>query len=200
MNVKNIQQQMVCATGASPSIKHRTSSISPTGFTLLELILVMVILSTVLALSGPSLRGFFASRKTQDAAAQILALTQLAQTWAVNDGNPVRLSFDDKEQSYWLTVQKGGTYERLETEVGQMFFLPPGTEFDLDDLDVPAEESGESGESGETFITFTPQSIVTPGIIRLIDRRGYVVKIISLSSTEAFFIEVLSQEESQREN
>ena len=80
-----------------------------------------------------------------------------------------------------------------------MFFLPLGTEFNLDDLEVPATEQGQSRESGETFITFTPQSTVTPGIIRLVDRRGYVVKIVCPSATEPFYIEVLSQEESLRE-
>jgi Tfp pilus assembly protein FimT len=54
--------------------------------TLLELILVMVILSTVLAMAAPSLRGFFASRRTQDTAAQILALTQLARSQAICEG------------------------------------------------------------------------------------------------------------------
>ena len=187
--------RLAFARGASPIINNQLSIINVRkhAFTLLELILVMVILSTVLALSGPSLRGFFASRKTQDAAAQILALTQLARTWAVSDGNPVRLNFDDKEQSYWLTVQKGGTYERLKTEMGQMFFLPPGTEFDLDDLENQEEDGGNP------FVTFSPQSVVTAGTIRLIDRRGYVVKIVCLSPTEGFSIEVLTQEESQRE-
>src|SRR3972149_3661562 len=67
------------------------------GFTLLELILVMVILSTVLAMAAPSLRGFFASRQIQDAAAQILALTQFARSQAVSEGTTYRLNFDPDE-------------------------------------------------------------------------------------------------------
>ena len=41
------------------------------GFTLIELILVMVILCTVLGMAGPSLRGFFSQRQVEDAAASI---------------------------------------------------------------------------------------------------------------------------------
>jgi type II secretion system protein H len=189
-NIKRTTLLKARAVSASPSIKHRVSNVTPHGFTLLELILVMVILATVLALAGPSLRGFFASRKTQDAAAQILALTQLAQSWAVSDGNPVRLNFNDKEGSYWLTVQQGATFERLETEFGRVFFLPEGTEMEFEDL----EEDG-----GETYITFSPQSIMSAGTVRLIDRRGQVVKLVCRTPTESYAIEVLSKHESAQE-
>ena len=57
------------------------------GMTLLELILVMLILSTVLAMAAPSLRGFFTSRRIDDAAAQILALTQFARSQADQRGD-----------------------------------------------------------------------------------------------------------------
>ena len=78
------------------------------GFTLLELILVMVILSTVLAMAAPSLRGFFASRKTHDTAAQILALTQFARSQAISEGIVYRLNFDTRQRTYWLTAQQAG--------------------------------------------------------------------------------------------
>ncbi len=163
--------------------------IKPYGFTLLELILVMLILSTVLALAGPSLRGFFASRKTQDAAAQILALTQWARSRAISDGDTVRLNFDERENSYWLTIQRGGDYERLKTEIGRTFFLPQGTEFKWDGI----EENGD-----EAHIAFDPQATVTAGTVQLIDRRGYVVQLVCESPTETYVIEVLNEDESRR--
>ena len=67
-------------------ITRRTHHGKVRGFTLLELILVMVILSTVLAMAAPSLSGFFGSRQTHDTAAQILALTQLARSQAISEG------------------------------------------------------------------------------------------------------------------
>jgi prepilin-type N-terminal cleavage/methylation domain-containing protein len=176
-------------TAQLPITNNPSRKVNHQGFTLLELILVMVILSTVLALAGPSLRGFFASRKTQDAAAQILALTQLSRSWAVSDGNPVRLNFDDKEGSYWLTVQQGGSYERLLTEFGRTFFLPQGVTLQLEDL----EEDGDA-----VFIAFDPRSTITAGTIRLTDRRGYVVKIVCPAPTESFTIEVLNKDDSKR--
>lgn len=147
--------------------------------TLLELILVMVILSTVLALGAPSLRGFFASRRTDDTASQILALTRLARSQAICEGIIYRLNFDTHERTYWLTAQHAGTYKELETGLGQVFTLPKDVEIEL----VGAEE-----EDNDTFLAFTPHGTVTPGTVRLIDRRGRAVEVTCPTATESFSI------------
>jgi len=149
------------------------------GFTLLELILVMVILSTVLAMAAPSLRGFFGSRKTHDTAAQILALTQFARSQAICEGIIYRLNFDTRKRTYWLTAQKSGTFEKLETEVGRVFSLPK---------DIVMELKGVDEEDDKMFLSFTPQGTVTAGTIRLIDRRGLVLEVTCPTVTELFSI------------
>ena len=151
------------------------------GFTLLELILVMVILSTVLAMAAPSLRGFFASRQIQDAAAQILALTQFARSQAVSEGTTYRLNFDedDEQPTYWLTANQSGAFEQLGVEFGRVFELPKDTELQLENV----EQDG-----AESYIAFEPQGIVTPATIRLIDRRGNIVKLYCPAATESFSI------------
>ena len=148
-------------------------------FTLLELILVMVILSTLLAMAAPSLRGFFASRKTHDTAAQILALTQFARSQAISEGIVYRLSFDTLERTYWLTAQEVGVFEKLGTEFGQVFTLPKDIVMELEELDE---------EDGETFLKFSPQGTVTAGTVRLIDRAGRALEITSPTVTESFAI------------
>jgi prepilin-type N-terminal cleavage/methylation domain-containing protein len=149
------------------------------GFTLLELILVMVILSTVLAMAGPSLRGFFASRKTHDTAAQILALTQFARSQAISEGIVYRLNFDTRERTYWLTSQQAGIYEELKTEFGQVFELPKDIVMELEELDE---------DEAITFLKFTPQGTVTAGTVRLIDRAGRALEVTSPTVTESFSI------------
>ena len=69
------------------------------GLTLLELVLVMVIICTILAMAAPSLRGFFTSRETSDAAAQIVALTHLARSQAITEGRVYRLNLDVPDNS-----------------------------------------------------------------------------------------------------
>jgi general secretion pathway protein H len=149
------------------------------GFTLLELIMVMVILSTVLAMAAPSLSGFFGSRQTHDTAAQILALTQLARSKAISEGIIYRLNFDATERKYWLTAQQAGTFEELETGLGQVFTLPKDMVMELDDVDE---------QDMEMFLQFTPQGTVTAGTVRLIDRRGLALEITCPTVTESFSI------------
>jgi type II secretion system protein H len=149
------------------------------GFTLLELILVMVILSTVLAMAAPSLRGFFGSRKTHDEAARLLALTQFARSQAISEGIIYRLNFDTTERTYWLTSQRAGVFEELETEFGYVFTFP-------NDITVELEEVEKDDD--EMFLAFTPQGTVTAGTIRLIDRRGLVLEITCPTVTELFSI------------
>lgn len=147
--------------------------------TLLELILVMVILSTVLAMAAPSLRGFFASRRGDDAAAQILALTQFARSQAISEGIIYRLNFDVQEHICWLTALKAGTYERLETGFGKAYTIPQDLVIELEDIEQ---------EDQEVYLAFTPYGTVTPATVRLIDRRGRALEITCPTATESFSI------------
>jgi len=149
------------------------------GLTLLELILVMVILSTVLAMAAPSLRGFFASRRGDDAAAQILALTQFARSQAISEGLVYRLNFDTRERTCWLTVQKAGTFERLETSFGKVYTVPKDHVIVLENI---------AQKDREVYVEFTPYGTVTPALIRLIDRRGRALEIACPTVTESFSI------------
>jgi type II secretion system protein H len=149
------------------------------GFTLLELILVMVILSTVLAMAAPSLSGFFASRRSDDTAAQILALTQLARSQAISEGIIYRLNFDTQERTYWLTAQQAGAYEKLKTGFGRVFTLPK---------DVTMELEGVEEKDRDMFIAFTPHGTATAGTVRLIDRGGRALEVTCPTVTESFSI------------
>ena len=163
----------------SKALKERAKQMQPNGFTLLELILVMVILSTVLALAAPSLRGFFASRQTHDAAAQMLSLIQLAGSQAVSQGTTYRLNFDPAAGTYWLTSRQGGSFEELGDEFGRRFSLPKDTTVEL---------TGAGRDTEGDYISFTPQGTCMPATITLIDRRGEKVQLVCPSATESFSI------------
>jgi len=96
------------------------------GFTLFELILVMLIVSVLAAISAPSLRGFLAGRKTSNTAAQVLALGQYARTQAINSGVVYRLNVDASAGTYWISVQSGTDYVSLRSEFGRPFQVPDG--------------------------------------------------------------------------
>lgn len=151
------------------------------GFTLLELVLVMMIMCTVLALAAPSLRGFFASHQTQDAAACIVALAGFARSQAIAEGCVYRFNFDGDEGTYWLTVQREGGFEPLKTEFGRTFHLPEGTQLDF-------EARGGSRES--TYVDFFPTGRTEPAAIRLTGRQGDTELVACLSATEQFRVTV----------
>lgn len=157
--------------------KHGTRA----GFTLLELTLVMVILTIVLAIAGPSLRGFFASRKAKDTAAQILAFTQYARSEAVCQGIVYRLNFDLDQRLLWLTAWQSGDFRRLKTEFGKTFELPK-------DLDIELINLEEDKETHDIFLKFTPQGTTTPGTVRLMDASDRAIEVMCPTMTEPFVI------------
>jgi len=149
------------------------------GMTLLELILVLLILSTVLAMAAPSLRGFFASRRIDDAAVQILALTKLARSQAISDGVVYRLNFDTRDRTYWLSAQKAGVFESLDTEMGRVYTLAKDIKLELEDIEQKDQE---------VFLAFTPHGTMTAGTVRLIDQSGRTLELTCPSVTESFSI------------
>lgn len=80
---------------------------SARAFTLIELMLVMAMLLIVLAVSFPSLRGFFRGRNLDNEARRFLSLTRYAQNRAVSEGYPMVLWIDVKEGTYGMQAQTG---------------------------------------------------------------------------------------------
>ena len=80
---------------------------SARAFTLIELMLVMAMLLIVLAVSFPSLRGFFRGRNLDSEARRFLSLTRYAQNRAVSEGYPMVLWIDVKEGTYGMQAQTG---------------------------------------------------------------------------------------------
>lgn len=74
------------------------------GFTLIELILVMAVLSIVLAVSAPALSQFFKSRGLESEVRRFVALTRHAQSRAVTEGVPMLLWLEPKQRLYGLNA------------------------------------------------------------------------------------------------
>ena len=158
------------------------------GFTLLELIVVLVVISIVLAISSPSLRGFFASRQTADAAAKILALTKWARSEAVCHGRVCRLNFDAGSGTFWLTVQDSGRFVELGSEMGQHFQAPEGAVISLRD---------GADEAAVSYIQFYPNGRSDALSVQITGRGGEVFQVACPSAAEAFRVISPSEAQSQ---
>jgi len=147
------------------------------GFTLLELILVLTVISVVLALSVPSLRGFFASRQTADAAGMVLSLTKYARSQAVAQGQMYRLNINPQSNTCWLTAQLGGAFVSLDCEMGRRFRFPEGADVSLE-LDSP--------DPNRTYLQFRPNGRNEVASVVIKGRQGEVFLVDCPSATEPF--------------
>ena len=148
------------------------------GFTLFELVLVMLLLTVVMALAAPSLRGFIIGRKGTDAAAQIIAVARYAREQAISTGATYRLNVDVSLGTYWLTAQHGSSFHELGNEFGRQFQLPEGTTVRW----VP--EAAGVDES----IRFFSDGRTEAAALQLIDQAGQVFEIGCRSETEPLTI------------
>jgi type II secretion system protein H len=133
----------------------------PAGFTLIELILVMTLLTVASALVLPNLASFFRGRTLDQEARRLLSLTHYAQSRAVAEGVPIELWFDATTARYGATISAGFSTDD-----------PRAVAYDLDadiSLSLVTEAQPEPYELTETFestpdrfVVFLPDGLVQP--------------------------------------
>jgi len=132
------------------------------GFTLIELIAVMAVLATVLALAAPTLSGFIRGRALQEEARRFLALSRYGRSQAVSCSVPMELWIDPESGDYGLSPVAG--YE-LEDDKPIEWSLKDGLSFEMDPQAVRSE--------GRAAIVFQPDGSIAPDSLdRLTIRRG----------------------------
>ena len=84
-------------------------SVANGGFTLVELIVVMVLLLIVASMVAPRMSSFFRGRALSSEARRMLSLIHHAQSRAVAEGVPVLLWIDSAHSTYGIAVQPSHT-------------------------------------------------------------------------------------------
>ena len=134
----------------------------------------MVIIAVVLAMVAPSLSNFSAGRDADFAASQLVAVARWAREQSISEGRVYRLNFDATSQSYFVTAQFGGTFQRPQVEFGQVFTAPDGVTMSWD-----APRDGALA-----VIDFHPSGRCQPARVQVLSRDGQVTTIAALSATE----------------
>lgn len=165
----------------SEALRARAVRHAASGFTLIELILVMALLVVAVSLVSPHLSGFARGRALNSEAKQILALMHEGQSRAISAGVPMVLWFDTDKHKYGL-----------EEEPGYVDNDPNAVEFDLDEnlkIEVPdfdstattlTSTSVDTKRQGLPQITFLSDGTVaegSPGTVRLVDTAGPSVSL-----------------------
>ena len=156
---------------------------SSCGFTLLELVLVMLIVTLLAGLAAPSLHNFIIGRNNANAVTQVLAVGQYARTRAAGTGVVYRLNLDPLTHVYWLTKLKGTAYVELGEEFGRHFALP-----DKMTAQWVPQQSGN-----QNCIDFYPDGRVDAATLRLVDSSGKMTELGCRSESEPLSILVQDQ-------
>lgn len=107
---------------------YRKNNNAEAAFTLVELILVMVVLCTILALVAPTLSHSFRQRNLEQEATRLLALTEYGRDEAVSQGVPALVWIDPAGGSFGVEAAPGYT----DTSIRQKnFTLPENLHFDV---------------------------------------------------------------------
>ncbi len=129
-------------------------------FTLLELILVMIIICTMLAMAAPNLRGFFSSRQLKNIAEQMSILCRYADDRATMETITHRLYIDTNDNKYWLTAMQQGQYLMLEGKLGEKFNIPEDVRLTFNNIRT---------DNGLYYIEFLPDRLTGENSIILED-------------------------------
>ncbi len=97
------------------------------------------------------------SRKTSDAAAQIVAFAKHGRNRAISEGRTYRLNVDEQSGQYWLETQESGNFVSPGTSLGNRYTLPLGTTARWGDADwaansIPGGTSPGSQASGNASV------------------------------------------------
>jgi len=122
------------------------------GFSLVELMFVLLLLGLILSLTFPNFRQFVGVRGTKGAVMGLIGSLRYAQSQAATTKRRHQLNVDIKENAFWITLEgPPGEFFRDPTSHGQPAFLPKGLIF----LDVQHPEKGKIRE-GTVTVDFFP--------------------------------------------
>jgi prepilin-type N-terminal cleavage/methylation domain-containing protein len=163
-------------TGSDPS-----RSRSQAGFTLLELLVVMLILSVLVGVSVPQFRGTFRHLQLQVVASEVATLLTYAGRRAVARGEVLRVHFDVEGRRYWLVMAPQGspaeTSETISGKFGRVASVPASISLAPSTRNVTFYPDGRADRfelviSDDSSRSFRLATDVRTGRVKLVESDG----------------------------
>jgi prepilin-type N-terminal cleavage/methylation domain-containing protein len=151
------------------------------GFTLLELLVVLGILSVLVGVSVPQFRGTFRHLQLQVVASDVATLLTYAGRRAVATGEVLRVHFDVEGRRYWLVTAPRGsaeeTFERVSGKFGRVSFVPASVSFAPSIRDVTFYPDGRADRfelviSDDGPLGYRLATNVRTGRVKLVESHG----------------------------
>ena len=138
------------------------------GFTLIELVLVIFLISILVALSTPLFKRTFTNLELKNASFNIAKIISYAREMAIVERANYRVNFDFEEGKIWITKLDPPDYKRIGGRYGRPFPFPDG---------VTVEAESEE-------ITFYPDGRSDRAEISITDKngKGYLLRIRGFDS------------------
>jgi prepilin-type N-terminal cleavage/methylation domain-containing protein len=152
-----------------------TGSRGNSGFTFLELAIVLVLLGLVLFLAVPRLQDFASGGKLEKAARKMVAVIRHARGLAAGTGMPHLLNLDIEKGRYWISMEtsKEGPFAEDKGEALEQHKLPSPIKF----KDVETLGKGPV-VNGIVSIHFWANGLVETSLIHLRDDQDRNVTLI----------------------
>ena len=138
-----------------------TGKLNKQGFTLVELLLVIVLIGVVLVLAVPSMRDTLTGDKLQKASRQLIGMERKLRGEAVRDQIDYILCLDLPNSAYWI-VTSDMTPEKQDAIKKHPLHLPS----DVVIQDIVGENNHKKSD-GEVRIKFGKNNICSPAVIHL---------------------------------
>jgi prepilin-type N-terminal cleavage/methylation domain-containing protein len=158
-------------------MRHRSA-----GFTLLEIMVVIIIIGTIMAIAIPRLNDMF-EVNLKSTIRKLAGAIQFCFNESVIKQTPLRLNFDLATGEYWLSYLsvngQTGEFVDMPNEMLDRQQLPSGVF--IKDLITP--HSQEKRTEGVDFISFFPTGFAEKAVLHLASRDGRVWTLVVKSMT-----------------
>ena len=123
------------------------------GFTLMELVLVLVVIAICAAISAPNLRGFARGRTLPNTATALMTTARWCRVQALSDGVEYRLNLDAAASKWWVTKDDGtgANFTDVTDDLGREYAMPEGVTIS----DITFQGQMPAADVG-TYISFRP--------------------------------------------
>jgi type II secretion system protein H len=158
------------------------------GFTLVELILVMIVIFTLATIITPRFSDSFPSLQVQTSAARLFAWARKARTDAALTGCRQRLLMDSAKKKFWMEVEYRPIKEPLRFQklsgAWEEVQLPDEVSFEL----IEGAET-DPGNGAVRYLEFRPDGTSTDATIMLTNQNGDRQTLRVEAATSKIYIE-----------